>query len=125
MRLVLYILSGVSFIFFGMACFCSDLFVNEFYRYGLSEFRPIVGFFQLLGGIGCIIGIFNKKILIISSLGLSVMMLLGVAIRIKINDTFIQTIPALIYFTVNTIIFIDNFAKAKKKNNENWNGSQS
>ena len=118
MRLVLSILSGVSFIFFGIACFYSDLFVNEFYRYGLSEFRPIVGFFQLLGGIGCIIGIYHKKILIISSFGLSVMMLLGVAVRIKINDTFIQTIPALIYLTVNAIIFIDNFAKAKK-NNEN------
>ena len=119
MRLVLNILSGTSFIFFGMACFFSDLFVNEFYRYGLSEYRPIVGFFQLLGGIGCIIGIYNKNILIISSLGLSVMMLLGVAIRIKINDTFIQTIPALTYFTVNAIIFIDLVAKDKKKNNEN------
>ena len=116
MRVVLSILSGISFIFFGLACFYSDVFVNEFYRYGLSEYRLIVGFFQLLGGIGCIVGFFDKRILIISSLGLSVMMLLGVAVRIKINDTFVQTLPAIIYFTVNAIIFIDIVAQAKKYN---------
>ena len=116
MRVVLSILSGISFVFFGLACFYSDVFVNEFYRYGLSEYRSCVGFFQLLGGIGCIVGIFDKRILIISSLGLSVMMLMGVAVRIKINDTFIQTLPALLYFTVNAIIFIDIVAKFKKHN---------
>lgn len=106
--------SGISFIFFGLACFYNSLFVNEFYRYGLSEYRTIIGFFQLLGGIGSIIGVFDKRILIISSLGLSVMMLLGVGVRIKINDTFIQTIPALTYLIVNAIICIDVVIKAKK-----------
>lgn len=114
MRLGLSILSGVSFIFFGFACFFSNVFINEFYRYGLSEYRTIVGFFQLLGGIGSILGFFDKRILIISSLGLSVMMLLGVGVRIKINDTFIQTLPALTYLSVNAIIFIDLVTEAKK-----------
>lgn len=114
MRVILSFFSGISFIFFGLACFYSSLFVNEFYRYGLSEYRIIIGFFQLLGGIGSIIGVFDKRILIISSLGLSVMMLLGVGVRIKINDTFIQTLPALTYLIVNTIICIDIITKAKK-----------
>ena len=114
MREVLSFFSGISFIFFGLACFYNSLFVNEFYRYGLSEYRTIIGFFQLLGGIGSIIGVFDKKILIISSLGLSVMMLLGVGVRIKINDTFIQTLPALTYLIVNAIICIDVVTKAKK-----------
>ena len=114
MRVVLSFFSGVSFIFFGLACFYNSLFVNEFYRYGLSEYRTIIGFFQLLGGIGSIIGVFDKRILIMSSLGLSVMMLLGVGVRIKINDTFIQTLPALTYLIVNAIICIDVVTKAKK-----------
>lgn len=114
MRVILSFFSGISFIFFGLACFYNSLFVNEFYRYGLSEYRTIIGFFQLLGGIGSIIGVFDKRILIISSLGLSVMMLLGVGVRIKINDTFIQTIPALTYLIVNAIICIDVVIKAKK-----------
>ena len=114
MRVFFSFFSGISFIFFGLACFYSSLFVNEFYRYGLSEYRTIIGFFQLLGGIGSIIGVFDKRILIISSLGLSVMMLLGVGVRIKINDTFIQTLPALTYLIVNAIICIDVVTKAKK-----------
>ena len=114
MRVVLSFFSGISFILFGLACFNSSFFVNEFSRYGLSEYRTTVGFFQLLGGIGSIIGIFNKRILTISSLGLSVMMLLGVGVRLKINDTFIQTLPALIYLMLNTIIFIHIINKVKK-----------
>ena len=114
MKVVLSFFSGISFIFFGLACFYSSVFVNEFYRYGLSEYRTIIGFFQLLGGIGSIVGVFDKRILIISSLGLSVMMLLGVVVRIKINDTIIQTLPAIIYLIVNAIIFIDIVTKAKK-----------
>ena len=114
MKVVLSFFSGISFIFFGLACFYSSVFINEFYRYGLSEYRTIIGFFQLLGGIGSIVGVFDKRILIISSLGLSVMMLLGVVVRIKINDTIIQTLPAIIYLIVNAIIFIDIVTKAKK-----------
>ena len=113
MRLGLSILSGVSFIFFGLACFFSNVFINEFYRYGLSEYRQIVGFFELLGGIGCIVGIFDKRILMLSTIGLSVLMILGVTLRIKINDTFIQTLPAFLYFIVNAIIFMD-IIKSKK-----------
>ena len=115
MRLVLSIISGISFIFFGLACFFSNVFINEFYRYGLSEYIKIVGFFQLLGGMGCIVGVFYKRLLIISSLGLSIMMLLGVIVRLKINDTFFQTLPAILYLIINSIIFLDIIMKGKKK----------
>jgi hypothetical protein len=43
------------------------------------------------------------------------MMLLGVAVRVKINDTFIQTLPAILYLIINSIIFLDIITKAKKK----------
>ena len=115
MRLGLSIISGISFVFFGLACFFSNVFINEFYRYGLSEYIKIVGFFQLLGGMGCIVGLYHKRLLIISSLGLSIMMLLGVAVRIKINDSFFQTLPALLYLIINSIIFLDIITKEKKK----------
>ena len=115
MRLGLSILSGVSFFFFGFAFFFNDLFISEFDSYGLTEYREVVGFFELLGGIGCILGILYKKVLILSSLGLSIMMLLGVVVRIKINDTFIQTLPALLFFLVNVVLFLDIIVQAKKK----------
>ena len=115
MRLGLSILSGVSFIFFGFACFFSNVFISEFDRYGLTKYREVVGFFELLGGIGCILGIVYRRLLLLSSVGLSTMMLLGVVVRIKINDTFIQTLPALSFFIVNFIIFLDIVIKVKKK----------
>ena len=115
MRLSLSIISGISFIFFGLACFFSNVFINEFNRYGLSEYTKIVGFFQLLGGIGCIIGVLYKRLLIISSLGLSIMMLMGVVVRVKINDTFFQTLPAILYLIINSIIFLDIIVEEKKK----------
>ena len=41
------------------------------------------------------------------------MMLLGVGVRVKINDTLIQTLPALIYLIINATIFIDLMIKRK------------
>ena len=105
MRSVLSIISGISFVFFGLACFLSDFFINEFFRYGLSEFRVLVGILELLGGVGCIIGVFNNKILLIASFGLSILMIMGVIVRIKINDTIYQTVPAIFYFLLNGFIF--------------------
>jgi hypothetical protein len=115
LRSILSILSGASFIFFGLACFYSDAFINEFSRYGLADYRKMVGCFELLGGLGCIIGIFHKRILIVSSLGLSLMMLMGVAVRIKINDTLIQTLPAILYFLINMVLFSDLMIERRKQ----------
>ena len=70
--------------------------MNEFDRYGLSKFLNIVGF-SITGRNGLYYWNILQKILIISSLGLSVMMLLGVGVRVKINDTLIQTLPPYIF----------------------------
>jgi len=115
LRIILSVLSGLSFVFFGLACFYSDVFINEFSRYGLADYRKMVGCFELLGGMGCIVGIFKKKILIVSSLGLSLMMLMGVAVRIKINDTLIQTLPAILYFIINIVLFSDLMVELRKQ----------
>ena len=45
---------------------------------------------------------------------LTIMMFFAIIVRIKINDTFIQTLPALTYLIVNAIICIDVVTKAKK-----------
>jgi hypothetical protein len=66
----------------------------------------LVGILELLGGVGCIIGVFNNKILLIASFGLSILMIMGVVVRIKINDTFYQTVPAIFFFLLNGFIFI-------------------
>ena len=111
MKVILPIFSGISFLFFGIACLTNEYFIAEFVRYGLADFRKIVGFFELLGGTGCLIGLLRKEILIISSVGLSILMIMGVCVRFYIEDTFLQTLPAITYLLINILIFIPFLGK--------------
>jgi hypothetical protein len=108
LELIFKLFSSLSFILFGIACFYSKYFKSEFIRYGLSNYRSTTGFFQLLGGIGTLIGFFFNKLILISSAGLSILMLLGVIVRLKINDGLIKTSPAIIYMLINIYIFFSS-----------------
>ena len=103
--LLLTIFSGLSFLIFGYLCFFSIYLKTEFKRYGIPNYRKTTGFFQLLGGISLILGIFIYELLIISSLGLTILMLMGVGVRLKIKDGLLRTIPAIFYVIVNALIF--------------------
>ena len=81
--------------------------VAEFQRYSLSRFRRLVGFLELLGGVGLAVGYFySPTITLISSAGLAILMLLGVVIRTKIKDQMVLRIPALILMLLNLFIFL-------------------
>ena len=62
--------------------FYSERMKNEFLRWGISKFRVIVGISQFTGGAGLLI----VFILFISSLGLSILMLIGFILRIYVKD---------------------------------------
>lgn len=79
--------------------------VLEFKRYGLSRFRTLTGILQILGSLGLTVGFFIPAVTLVSSLGLSVQMLLGVGVRIRIKDSFFQTFPALFFCLLNLFIF--------------------
>ena len=104
-ELIFKLFSSISFISFGLACFYSKDFKSEFIRYGLSGYRSTTGFFQFLGGVGTLVGFFFNELILISSAGLTLLMLLGVIVRLKINDGLIKTSPAIIYMLINIYIF--------------------
>ena len=104
-ELIFKLFSSISFISFGLACFYSKYFKSEFIRYGLSGYRSTTGFFQFLGGVGTLVGFFFNELILISSAGLTLLMLLGVIVRLKINDGLIKTSPAIIYMFINIYIF--------------------
>tara|TARA_B100000925_G_scaffold58321_1_gene38779 strand:+ start:382 stop:729 length:348 start_codon:yes stop_codon:yes gene_type:complete len=106
LKLFLIIFSGLSFLIFGYLCFFSTYFKNEFKRYGIPNFRKTTGFFQILGGISLIVGIYIHELGIISSLGLTILMLMGVGVRFRISDGLLKTMPAIIYAILNALIFI-------------------
>lgn len=103
--LILSYFSGVSFLGFGIGCFLSKKMEKEFIRYGLSNYRKITGFFQILGGLGLLGLSFSNKLWGISSLGLCVLMFMGFVVRIKIKDGFIRSFPSFFYMIVNGYIF--------------------
>ncbi len=83
---------------------------QEFARYGLARFRKIVGILQLAGAGGLLVGVISFPGLgQLAASGLSILMFLGVCVRIKIKDTLIQTIPAFAYMLLNAYLAITGF----------------
>jgi uncharacterized membrane protein YphA (DoxX/SURF4 family) len=101
------VISCLSFAYYGMCCLHSKKIENEFKRYKLSRFRKMTGYLQLCGSLGLAIGFYFPILTMLSSLGLTLLMLLGVITRIKIKDSFLETSPALFFFLLNFYIFFN------------------
>lgn len=106
---ILTLISGISFLFYGFSALFSPELEKEFIRFGLSKFRVLTGILQLVGALGLFAGLFNKELLLLSSLGLSLLMLLGFLTRIKIGDGILLSLPSFIFLILNLTIFINTF----------------
>ena len=96
--------TGISFLVYGFNSLFSKRMINEFDRWGFSQYRKIISVLQILGGIGLILGLKFNIILIASSLGLSIMMFFAIIVRIKIKDNISEILPALAYLILGIII---------------------
>ncbi|SRX55483.1 DoxX family protein [Aequorivita sp. CIP111184] len=106
-------LSGGAFLFYGLSCLISQKMTDEFIRFGLDkQKRLLTGYLQILGALGLIFGnFFLDDLVFIASAGLSVLMLLGFAIRIKIKDSISQSLPSLVVAFLNLYICIEYYYK--------------
>jgi len=102
--------SGLAFIIFGINCFYSKFIILEFERYGLPTFRKLTGFLQIMGAIASIIGLyFYPILLLLASIGLSILMIAGFVVRIKIKDNFLKSSPSFTFAAINIFIAIKTF----------------
>lgn len=100
-------ISGVSFLIFGIACFTTSQMKSEFKRYGLEKSRRLVGALQLLGALGLLFGyLYSPLFQAIAASGLSILMILGFLVRMRIRDSLIQSAPSLSYAVLNALLFI-------------------
>ena len=99
------IFSSISFMGYAISYFISPKMKNEFKRFGLKRYGTTVILFELLGALGLLFGLYFPLLLMISSLGLTVLMLMGVLVRIKVKDGFLVTLPAGFYMVLNAFIF--------------------
>ncbi|MBL30485.1 MAG: hypothetical protein CMC81_04540 [Flavobacteriaceae bacterium] len=104
LELFLILFSGISFLVYGINSFLSKQMVKEYERWGYKDYRYMIGFFQLMGGAGLLIGLFYEQLILITSLCLTIMMTYGVYVRFKIGDSIKMTIPALFYTIINALI---------------------
>ena len=105
---ILEFFSAISFIIYGILSFTSNIMKSEFKRWGISKFRLIVGYAQLTGGFGLILGYYFPIMTLLSSFGLAVLMLLGFTLRLIVKDGIIKSTPALSYLIINLVILCNN-----------------
>jgi uncharacterized membrane protein YkgB len=105
----LILFSAISFTVYGSACLFSAGMKREFERYHLGSQRTLVGLLQLCAAIGLMGGLSQPWMGRAASAGLAVMMIVAVGVRIKIKDTLLQTIPALLYMALNAYLCLGAF----------------
>jgi uncharacterized membrane protein YphA (DoxX/SURF4 family) len=74
---LLVLFSGISFIIYGSLLLVSTEMQNEFKRFELEKYTTLTGVLEILGGTGLLVGLKVGFILLISSGGLTLLMLLG------------------------------------------------
>lgn len=104
----LYILViALFFIIYGAQCFYSPFVKKEFFRYGLSpSTRILTGILQLLGAGGLITGMHIPLLGLMASVGLTLMMIVAFAVRIKIKDGPKEAAPSFIFIFLNAYLVI-------------------
>ena len=97
-------LSAVAFLFYGVVCLSTSRMKVEFERYGLARYRHLVGALECLGALGLLVGYFNRPVLVVAAAGLALTMLMGIATRIRIGDSLVQTVPAIVLLIMNAFV---------------------
>jgi DoxX-like family len=106
---ILIVFSSLSFMGYGIAYFKSPHMKSEFKRFGLEKAGALTAVLELLGAVGLLVGLKFDFILLIASAGLALLMLLGVAIRIKVKDSLWISFPAIFFMILNSYIFYAAF----------------
>ncbi len=101
MQLALTFISSFSFLYYGANFLLNAGMREEFARYNLTRYRTLIGCLQLLGGIGLLVGLIERPILIAASGGLFLLMLAGFSVRIKMKDGFWRSLPSFFFMVIN------------------------
>ena len=103
--LALVLLSSLSFIVYGVADFVSPHMQNEFRRFGVERLGLFVIVLEMLGAVGLLVGLAVPPVLLVSAGGLALLMLCGVAFRLKVGDGLWVSLPAIFFVLLNAYIF--------------------
>ncbi len=97
-------LSVVGFLFFGIVCVFTDQMIAEFDRYRLPQLRLITGILGILGTLGLVVGQWSQGIFIAAASGLTLLMLAGLLVRLRIHDPVLAMVPAFVLLIMNAYL---------------------
>jgi hypothetical protein len=99
---IIVVLNALFFLFYGFQSLNSHIMIEEYKRFGLSNSqRKLTGILQLLGATGLLLGLAAPLFGVFSAGGIAVMMLVAFAVRLKIKDSMIQSLPSIIFMMMN------------------------
>ena len=103
---VLRALSMLLFFYYGISVLVSDAMVREFEKFGLLRFRKLTGVLEVVGAAGLLIGYLVPPLVIVASGGLALLMVLGVAVRLRTGPPLTDAIPALVMLVINVYVCV-------------------
>jgi len=101
------LLSSLSFFAYVSSYFITPHMKSEFKRFSLEKLGLLIIVLQFLGATGLLVGLKFNSILVVSSLGLALLMLLGLLVRAKLKDSLWISLPAFFYMSLNAYIFLE------------------
>lgn len=103
---ILVVADSIAFLYYAFSLLLSAEMKPEFERYGLEHLRTLIGYLQLFGAIGLLVGLHFNIILSAASASLSLLMLMGFIVRVKIKDTILQSAPSFLFMLLNIYVFV-------------------
>lgn len=100
------LVSSLSFLGYGISYFTGPHMKSEFKRFKLEKLGLLTVVLELTGAIGLLVGLWlYKPLLLLSSGGLALLMLLGLIVRLRLKDSLWISLPALFFMFLNGYIF--------------------
>lgn len=103
---VLALISGLAFLRYGSVLLFRKRLRQEFSRYGLPGMRAFVGVMELLGGMAVLLGLAVAPLGAFGAAGLSVLMVLGLIVRVRIHDPWRLMAPAASLAVLNAVLAV-------------------
>ncbi len=98
--------SAIAFIVYGVLCLSSLSMVDDFRRFGLEHLRILTGLLEVLGGTGLLVGLKWRPALLFASGGLALLMLIAFAIRLRVKDSVLLSLPSAMFMSLNAYILL-------------------
>ncbi|MCX6611777.1 MAG: DoxX family protein [Acidobacteria bacterium] len=98
--------SSLAFLTYGWLSLNTMSMQADFKRFGLEELRPLTGILQLLGGIGLLVGLRWPFALRFSAAGISLLMIAGLIVRLRVGDNWLLCLPAFAFLVLNAYILM-------------------